>query len=155
MSFFDEATFLNSTVEAAFDTQRLLVHKGAYPGLIVEVKPRQNAGQKDPSKMYTSLDFQVDLQLPADVQASAGFESPVVRRRYSIMVDMNDSGTGLDFGKGKNVGLGQLREAVGQNEPSKPWSPVMLLSQGALWEVKHEMYKERQVDNIVGVGKLS
>jgi hypothetical protein len=28
--------------------------------------------------------------------------------------------------KGKNVSLGKLREAVGQNKPGKPWSPAHL-----------------------------
>lgn len=43
----------------------------------------------------------------------------------SIMLDLNESGTGLDMGEGKNVKLGRLREAAGLNVPGQPFNPLM------------------------------
>ena len=43
------------------------------------------------------------------------------------------------MGKGKNVALGRLREALGQNTPGKPWSFGMLVGQVAKVAVKHRI----------------
>ncbi|MGH2638967.1 MAG: hypothetical protein ACRDF4_06765, partial [Rhabdochlamydiaceae bacterium] len=40
-------------------------------------------------------------------------------------LELTSSGA-IDFGKGKNVGLGRLREALGQNKIGKPWSFNMI-----------------------------
>lgn len=54
-----------------------------------------------------------------------------------IMLDRGPQG--LEMGKGKNVGLGRLREALGQNKTGIPWSWSMLGGQVAKIKVKHRI----------------
>ena len=48
------------------------------------------------------------------------------RVKLSLFCDVNVDEAGnvvsLAYGPGKNVGLGRLREALGQNSPTKKWS---------------------------------
>lgn len=59
----------------------------------------------------------------------------------SILLDITSEGA-LDMGKGKNVNLGRLREAVDQNKDGQPWQPAMLLGQMARISVKHSVNKK-------------
>jgi len=58
--------------------------------------------------------------------------------RQSLMLDVRADGA-LEFGKGKNVGLGRVREALGQNSTGRPWSFPMLGGQLAKVKVKHRL----------------
>ena len=69
----------------------------------------------------------------------------------SILLDVTPDGNGLDFGKGKNIGLGQLRSATGQNVPGQEWSPLMLKGQPVKINVKHEIYEDRPIARVRGV----
>lgn len=73
----------------------------------------------------------------------------------SIMLDVTSEGA-LDMGEGKNVQLGRLREAVGQNASGKPWTPAMLIGQMARINVKHRINEESgdlmmDVDKVVAL----
>lgn len=46
-----------------------------------------------------------------------------------MFLDLTADGSGLDNSEGKNVQLGRLRDALGQNDGS-PWSPAMLKGKG-------------------------
>jgi hypothetical protein len=39
--------------------------------------------------------------------------------KQGVMLDMTPDGSGLDMGKGKNVSLGRLREALNMNQPGQ------------------------------------
>jgi hypothetical protein len=54
-----------------------------------------------------------------------------------IMLDRGPGG--LEMGKGKNVGLGRVREALNQNKTGVPWNFSMLGGQVAKIKVKHRM----------------
>lgn len=69
----------------------------------------------------------------------------------SILLDLTPDGAGLDFGKGKNIGLGQLRTALGQNNPGEAWSPAMIEGQVAKLSVKADTYQDRITAKIAGV----
>lgn len=69
----------------------------------------------------------------------------------SILLDLNDTGDGLAMGKGKNIGLGQIRTALGQNEAGSEWSPAMIAGQPAKVKVKAGMYQDRITAEVVGV----
>ena len=56
--------------------------------------------------------------------------------RQQFLIDLSADGTALDHGKGKNISLGRLREALRQNVSGQPWSPAMLGSQVAKIKVK-------------------
>lgn len=60
------------------------------------------------------------------------------KARQSIMLDIGPGGT-LEFGKGRNVGLGRVREALNQNLTGRPWAFSMLGGAVAKIKVKHRM----------------
>lgn len=121
---FDEQSFLNSQTQSATSTKRIPIPVGTYDAVISDVKVRANvAGKKDPTKSYNFLDYVLDLVLTPEAQAVMETTEATIRRNYSIIVELNESGTGLASGKGKNISLGKFREALNQNEDGKPWSP--------------------------------
>jgi hypothetical protein len=71
----------------------------------------------------------------------------------SLMLDMTESGA-LAVGTNKNVNLGRLREALGQNVSGRPWSPNMLQGQVARISVKHRLWEDKTFAEVKGVVKL-
>jgi hypothetical protein len=69
----------------------------------------------------------------------------------SILLDLTEDGSGLDMGKGKNIGLGQIRTALGQNEAGAEWSPSMISGQPAKIQVKADVYQGRTTAQVVAV----
>lgn len=116
---FDPEMFLNVTTNEANATTLEPIPEGEYIATIKEVKPRQSGD-------YVLLDVVWTID-DAALAEQLGRKSVTVRQ--SIFLDITETG-GLATGKGKNVGLGRLREAVGQNRPGQPWSPGMLAGAG-------------------------
>jgi hypothetical protein len=69
----------------------------------------------------------------------------------SVLLDVTPDGAGLDMGKGKNIGLGAIRSALGQNTPGAPWSPAMIEGQLAKLSIAAEIYKDRPQAVVKGV----
>lgn len=130
-SVFDPDMFMNQQTTDANSTAYVPVPEGEYQAVIKDVKAG-TAGDKP----VLNLTWGVD---DAEVREVTGLEEPTVRQ--TIWLDLTASG-GLDMGKGKNVGLGKLREALGQNQPGQPWAPGMLNGQVAMINVKHRSGKE-------------
>jgi hypothetical protein len=108
---FDPDTFMQEEVEGANDTVYPTLPAGEYTGMISKVEPRQTEG-KD-GKTFYPCDITWELMnVDPKILADLGRDKATVRQ--SIFLDLTDSGT-LDLGKGKNVQLGRLREAVGLN----------------------------------------
>ena len=61
----------------------------------------------------------------------------------SVLLDLTDDGTGLDMGKGKNITLGQIRTALGQNVAGADWSPAMIEGQPAVLKIRAGVYEDR------------
>lgn len=120
-SSFDPATFLQQTYTEANDTERFLVPAGEYLAVIgsgekdVVCRPWQK--KDDPSVAGMGLDVLWEIQ-DDSVKQLAGRDT--VKVKQGLMLDTND--TGLDFGKGKNVDLGLLRQAVDMNRPGQAFS---------------------------------
>lgn len=78
------------------------------------------------------------LVLDEEVKKKLGRETVHVRARINL--DFAPDGS-LDTGPNKNVSLGQLRDAVGQNTPG--WTPQQLLGAGPfIGRVRHTANKE-------------
>lgn len=129
MSTFNPDVFLNTEVDSANATTYTPVPEGEPVGAIKSVKPRVLTD----GRAVFDVTWVVDDDAAREV---TGMAEPTVRQ--TIWLDITDAG-GLDFGKGKNVGLGRLREAVGQNKPGKPWAPGMLVGQVAKLKVVHSI----------------
>src|SRR5687768_8163557 len=125
-SVFNPDTFMNTSTTDAMETSYTPVPEGEWTGVIKEIKPRQ---AKDAAML--DVVWGVDDE---QVIASTGMKSPIVRQ--TVFLDITESG-GLDKGKGKNVQLGKLRDAVNQNQNGKPWQPGMLIGQVAKIKVVH------------------
>ena len=131
MSTFNPDTFLNTEVSSANATAYVPVAEGEFPGSIKKIAPR----------VLTDGRAVLDVTLAVDdetVRQETGMAEPTVRQ--TIWLDLNESGS-LDFGKGRNVGLGRLRDALGQNVSGKPWQPGMMIGGVAKIKVTHSIDK--------------
>lgn len=113
MSSFNLTALQNIELTEAFDTTFVPVPENEDGYVAVITKYELKAPK---SSVILDITWEID---DAGVTAVTGREKNSVRQ--SIFLDMTDHGT-LDAGKGKNVGLGKLREALGQNQKGKPWS---------------------------------
>lgn len=121
---FSPQEFIQVQYQESTATHRIPVEVKDYPAQISKVEARevtitkgQNAGQK---AIVLDVVYNID---DAEQKELTGRDPLTVRQ--SIFLDTTERG-GLDFGKGKNVRLGRLREAAGQNAEGQAWSPGML-----------------------------
>lgn len=133
MSTFDPNTFLEMTVEDSNSTVMIPVPAGEFTGIIDKIDCRSWTSKKDPSKSGMTLDITWTVD-DANVKELLGRDKVTVRQ--GIMLDLTDAG-GLDMGKGKNVSLGRLREAVDLNQAGQPFSFKMLPGRMAKIVVSH------------------
>lgn len=147
---FDPQSFLDQSTTDANSTVREPIPEGEYTAIVDKVDVRSFQGTKDPSKTYVSLDVTWAIDDEA-VRQKTGLPKPTCRQ--SLMLDLTEGG-GLDMGKGKNVGLGRLREAVGLNAPGRPFSFRQLEGQVAKVFVTHRATDEAVYDEIKKVAAL-
>lgn len=132
---FDPNAFLDMQVTESNDTKVIPVPVGEYTAVIDDVKVRPWQSKSDPTKSGMSLDVTCDID-NAEVKAFLGRGK--VTCRYSPMLDINEAGM-LDMGKGKNAGLGRLREATDLNAPGQPFSFSMLKGRILKVSVSHRV----------------
>lgn len=143
---FNADEFMQSTVDSAMVTDYQLCPEGTFPALIddfdssaferisFEYKKGPKAGEKG---SMTKFNCPFSIQ---DASVLSKMERDRVVVEWQMIIDRTPEG-GLDFGKDRNVKLGQLREAVGQNAPG-PWNFPMLRGKGPLMvKVVHESFK--------------
>lgn len=146
---FDAASFLQSQVTGVNDTKVVPPPVGEFTAVIEKIDARQVQGKKDPSKVYTFLEVTWDID-DANVKALLSREKVTVRQ--SVSLDFNEQG-GLDMGKGRNIGLGRLREATGLNAPGVPFSFDQLAGRLAKVRIKHRVEGEDTFAEVDGVAK--
>jgi len=144
-STFNPDTFLNTETTEGNSTEFVPVPEGEYNGAISAIKPRST----DSGAAILDVTYDIDDAEAAEV---TGIKIPKVRQ--SIFLDITEQG-GLDMGKGKNVQLGKLREAIGQNTAGKPWQPGMLIGQVARITVKHREWQGAIFADVKGVAALA
>ena len=132
---FDAQNFMNQVFEDANDDKRVICPAGEYMAQIKKVEAKSGAIGKGEriGEPWASLNIQWDVTDPA-VLALTKRDSVIVFQ--SIMLDLTPNG-GLDMSEQKNITLGQLRTAVGQNRKGQPWQPAQLTGQMAKVRVKH------------------
>lgn len=116
---FDTDALLEATVTEANETSFTPIPEGEYTGIIEDVKVR------NPKEGVTFLDIVWNLDEPELAQR---MNRDKVTVRQSVFLDVADGK--IASGPNQNVDLGRIREAVGQNQPGKPWSPAMLRGAG-------------------------
>ncbi len=115
MSTFDADAFMQTQIEGSNSTQFLPIPDGDYMGIVEKVQAREIKTERGPGYV---LDVTWSL-LDDDLLQSMDREKLTCRQ--GIFLDMREDGS-LNMSEGQNVALGQLREAVGQNNPKKAWS---------------------------------
>ena len=133
MSQFDPNTFLEMTTQESNSTVQTPVPVGEYVAFVEKVEARQWTKKDDPSVAGMAIDITWNID---DANVKALLERDKVTVKQGIMLDMTESG-GLDMGKGKNVQLGRLREALGLNQPGQPFGFRMMEGRPARIAVGH------------------
>ena len=146
---FDAQSFLDATVSGTNDTKVIPVPMGEYMGIIDKVQPRPWQS-KDGSSSGIALDI-FWLVEDASVKEYLGRDSVICKQ--GIMLDLSTTG-GLDMSKGKNIGLGRLREAVGKNSPSEAFSFAMLPGCAAKISVTHRIANDDTFAEVKAVAML-
>lgn len=148
---FDPQQFLDMPMEGANDTVSVPVPVADYLAIVDKVDVRQWRKKDDPTVSGLALDLIWSIQ---DDTLKQFLGRDKVTCKQGIMLDLTESG-GLDMGKGKNIGLGRLREAVGLNTPGQPFSFSMLLGQMGKISVKHRVDGDSIFAEVKAVAKAA
>ncbi len=127
-SAFDPDLFMNAQMEGEMETEFSPVPVDDYMAQIAKIDLRP--AEKD-GKQYYPMDVLWKIEAPDNEIAHERLV------KQTIFLDVSSSG-GLSLGINKNVQLGKLREALGQNGP-KAWAPNMLVGMAATIKVKHRI----------------
>lgn len=123
MATFDEDVFLNTEVSDPSETKFTLAPPDDYTAYIDDTLVfREYEGQPvcDVRFILTDVD-----ELAKRLNMDQLFVT------HSLFIDVDKQGR-LAFGVNKNVDLGRLREALGQNKSGKPWSFQLLKGGGPI-----------------------
>jgi len=146
MTKFDPDAFMQETVDQPLSTERTLVPAGEYKMQIDDFD----------SKAFQAIPFKDKLTgedrefhkfgcpcviLDDKVAQDLGMLKVVVFKNCNL--DFDDTGK-LAWGPNKNIDLGQLRNAVGQNVPNTVWAPGNLRGAGPfMGKVEHRRGKRK------------
>ncbi len=132
---FDPEAFMQETTEEANSTAYLQLPEGEYQAVVDKVENPKSFPRKD-GDGHTIIMNVVYAVSGQPVNEELG-QDPI-RVRQGLFLDFK--GNNLDFGKGKNVGLGRLRAALNQN--SGAWNPKRMEGAGpVLIKVSHRIDK--------------
>lgn len=123
-STFDPSTFMNTEVEGEMETRYTPIPANDYNANVDEIDVRSVTTDQGESIV---LDVTYRIHAP-DLATEMGMERLTVRQGIFLDIEANGS---IALGANKNVKLGRLREAVGQNGPG-PWNFQMLVGAGPL-----------------------
>ena len=157
---FNEADFLTTEVKGELDTALIPAPEGEFNAQIEKVVTRKVKYQNRDTGLEeegAAMDI-IWLLLDPKVKEKTGLDKTFVKQGFFLDLKEAAGGkTALDMGKGKNTKLGQVRDAVGQNDATKTWSPSMLKAQRANVRVKHSSNPndpDTPYANVVKVTKL-
>ena len=137
-SVFDPDTFMHQEVETQMETIFTPVNEGEYNAYIdtLEASTVNTQDRGTVPVLYVTYAITDD-----EVKEELEMEKPTVRQM--LWLDFDEQTGGLASGKNKNIKLGNIREAVGQNIDGQPWSPTQLIGAGpVVIKVGHRFNKE-------------
>lgn len=146
---FDAGAFMQSTIDQPMETEYQLAPETTCQAMIDDFDEtaieRIEFTYGEKSKKAGQRGSMVKFNCPFSIQDAAilaqmGREK--VNVEWQLILDVNELGQ-LDWGKDRNVKLGQLREAVNQNQPG-PWTISNLKGAGPLMiKIVHETFKRK------------
>lgn len=146
---FNPEEFLDQQIVESNSTQTVPVPVGDYMAIPTDVKCRSWQSKNDPSMSGLALDIIWEIDSP-ELKELLGRDK--VTAKQGVMLDINDAGQ-LDMGKGRNVGLGRLREALGLNNPGQPFSFTMIPGRPAIIKIAHRIDGENIYAEVKGVAR--
>lgn len=146
---FDPDTFMQQTIDKPLETEYVMVPPGEYIATIddftgealeqIQFDYKRGIRAGTPGVM-TKLTLPFIIQDEA-VKAELQREKVVISKQ--IILDLDETG-GLDFSKNRNVELGRIRNAVGQNADGSPWSIASLRGAGPVMiKVTHVEFERK------------
>lgn len=158
---FDADAFMNTAVDAPMATAMSGVPEGEYVAMVGDFDSSafksisytdKKSGQQV-NRQVLEIPFVID---DANLKAQLGREQVTHRESYWLDFDANGK---LDTGPDKNVNLGKLRDALGQNVAGQSWAPAMLRNMGPLKIViktrSDKNDPEKKYTNITKYAKIS
>ena len=133
LSMFDPETFMQTQFEGQMSTKLILIPAQDWPGLITKVLPKKSLIDGEDRAI---LDVQWCIEDPKCTEVTKQAKN-FVNQAHFLDIMFVDNQPVLDFGEGKNISLGALREALGQNT-NKKWSPMMLMGQAGTIRIGHK-----------------
>lgn len=134
---FDPESFIDSAVTGANDTVVAQCPEGTYRA---QVGDKMDPPRKVETKRGPAYIFRLNWDILDDT-VRAQLERPNVYVSQDLWLDFDETGA-LDMGKGKNVELGRIREAVGVNDPNVPFKMRDLTGRMATISVAHRADKD-------------
>jgi hypothetical protein len=153
MSTFDPNEFLDQVIEGENSTSITPCPVGEYLALATKIQVKPWASKDDPSNAGLKLVVTWEIQ---DESVKTFCDRDKVFVNQDLMLDLVDGTNNLDMGKGKNTGLGRLREAIGQNKPGQRFAYSMIVGSLAKVSVAHGVNKndpENPYVNVKAVAK--
>jgi len=130
---FDPQSFLDQEIQGENSTVAVPCPAGDYTAIVDKINLRQWQKKDDPSVSGITLEvfWSIDSQ---EVRELLGREKVLVKQ--GIMLDLTEAG-GIDMGKGRNVSLGKLRQALDLNNAGQAFSFNTLPGRVAKVKVTH------------------
>lgn len=146
----DPEDFLNQSVEGATSDKYVPIDATAegYECMVSKLEPKIIRVRKDDTlRALLEVYWQItgpEAELKAQMEAT-GRDECIVRQTIFLDADIAEGDsedehriTAIHSGTGVNVPLGQLRSAIGQNDPKKKWNFGMLVGSMARVKVEHD-----------------
>lgn len=122
-STFDPEAFMEQTVEGEMSTQPQRIPTCETYGVIDNVKVKEIQTKNGP-RVVAEVWW-----LVTDDELKSRLDRDRLAVRQTCWIDFTDDGA-FDLSEGRNVDLGRLRAATGQNQPGEPWAIGMLKGAG-------------------------
>lgn len=155
---FDVNTFMEATTEQVLDTKRIVIPEGDYRAQITKMDPRADLIKKGERTGETWAGIKVSYELEVDpaVKELTGREKIIVSDMVMLDIIQGTQTVTLDYGKGKNIQLGQLYEACGLNIPNVAKNPMMCQGRMVMVNVRHDVDEKdatKKYERVAGVRK--
>lgn len=135
MSTFDADTFLSTNIEGQMETKFTPLPEKDYNAFIDDIGAAE-MGKGVEKRKVLIVTFAITDE---DAKQFMQLDKPTVK--HNVFLDFEENGS-LSFGKNKNINLGQIRDAVGQNTGA-PWSFGNLRGAGpVVIKLTHRFNKE-------------
>ena len=147
---FDPNAFLEQVITEVGSTEATPIPAGEYLAFIDKKELTTWQKKDDPTVSGVKLKITWVLEDQA-VRDLLGRDKVIVAQ--DIMLELTDTG-GLDMGKGRNIGLGRLREALDLNQPGRPFSFTMLTGRVARVSVSHRIADDNIFAEVKQVARM-